>query len=411
MQNQYDVIIVGGGVVGLALALTLSRLPLQIALVDKAAVAVPATGGFDLRVSAVTPVSQRLFRSLGVWAAMTAERVSPFEKIEVWDGPGSGELHFSSRDVGEPLLGHIIENRVLCSALLQAVSAAENIEFICPGQITAMVRVDAGWQLQINDHSVNTSLLIGADGGTSWVREQARIAIREWDYGHKALVASVKTECPHQKTAWQRFLPTGPLAFLPLTDPASSDQWCSIVWSTLPVEADRLAALNDADFKEALAIGFDFRLGAILDVSPRQVFPLYMRHAKHYVQPALALVGDAAHTLHPLAGQGVNLGLLDVAVLYDVLTDAINAKRPFASFTTLRRYERRRKADNLLMLSTVEVLKQLFANQWQPLQYLRNRGLSWVDECALVKNQLIKKAMGFGAQLPSLCTQSKDKDE
>jgi len=211
------------------------------------------------------------------------------------------------------------------------------------------------------------------------------------------VVANVRTAVPHQETAWQRFLPTGPLAFLPLHDGR-----CSIVWSTTPEQADSLLALDERDFGAALAEAFDWRLGAIVEVGPRTAFPLRLQHAHAYVQPGIALIGDAAHVVHPLAGQGVNLGLLDAATLAEVVSDAVAAGQDFASLKTLRRYERWRKGDNLLMLGVMDGFKRLFGNTLPPVRLLRNVGLNLTDAAGPLKNLIARRAMGLAGDLPKL---------
>lgn len=218
-----------------------------------------------------------------------------------------------------------------------------------------------------------------------------------WNYHQKAVVAHVRPEKSHQETAWQRFLPSGPLAFLPLHDGR-----CSIVWSTTPEQADALLALEASAFAEALAEAFDQRLGSILEVGRRGAFPLRLQHAQTYVKPGLALIGDAAHVVHPLAGQGVNLGLLDAAALAEVILDALNAGQDFASFKTLRRYERWRKGDNLLMLAVMDGFKRLFGTALPPVRLLRNIGLNLTDAAGPLKHLIARRAMGLDGDLPRL---------
>jgi 2-octaprenylphenol hydroxylase len=242
-----------------------------------------------------------------------------------------------------------------------------------------------------------TRLLVGADGAQSKVRQLAGIDTRGWNYEQKAVVGNVRTAEPHQATAWQRFLPTGPLAFLPLQDGR-----CSIVWSTTPEQVDALLALDDAAFAEALAEAFDRRLGEIIEVGPRGAFPLRLQHTRDYVKPGLALIGDAAHVVHPLAGQGVNLGLLDAATLAEVILDAITAGQEIGAFRVLRRYERWRKGDNLLMLGVMDGFKRLFSNPLPPVQLLRNLGLNLTDAAGPLKNLIARRAMGLEGDLPRL---------
>lgn len=395
--KQYDLVIVGGGMVGSALACALGDSPLKIAIIEGHELPLdwPARG-FDLRVSAITHASQRLFKHLGVWEAITAERVSPYREMTVWDAGGSGHIHFDSADIGEPDLGHIIENRVITKALWQRAGEFDNIHRHCPATPQRLDLRPGETQLRLADGtSFQTGLLIGADGGNSWVRRQAEIGVNIQHYNQVALVTTVKTEHSHRETAWQRFLPTGPLAFLPLTE-----GYCSIVWSTTPEEAGRLTELAEADFKQQLETAFDARLGRILELGPRASFPIKGQHAQVYVKPHLALIGDAAHTIHPLAGQGVNLGFADASALAQVLLEAHAANSPIGSFKTLRRYERARKGDNLLMLEAMGAFKRLFSNDIPGLREARNLGLHIANRCPPLKHFFMRQVSGGLPQSP-----------
>ena len=399
-ERDYDLIIAGGGMVGSTLAGALGAADLRIALLEGAPLEPLHPGELpDCRVSAINRAAQRIFAALGAWDGMTAWRVSPFRDMRVWDATGFGQIHFDSASLGEPLLGWIIENRVIQAALLESVRRLSTVDWLCPALLeTAEPLAETGWRVRLQDgREFTTRLLIGADGAQSQVRHQAGIAVSGWGYNQNAVVANVRTAESHQQTAWQRFLPTGPLAFLPLADGR-----CSIVWATPPQQADTLLALDDSDFALALADAFDRRLGAIIEVGPRRAFPLRLQHAHTYVQSGLALIGDAAHVVHPLAGQGVNLGLLDAATLAEVILDAVSAGRDFAAFQTLRRYERWRKGDNLLMLGVMDGFKRLFGNALPPVRLLRNIGLNLTDAAGPLKNRIARRAMGLSGDLPRL---------
>ncbi len=400
MNTDYDLIISGGGMVGAMLAAALGHADLNIALLEGTPLERIQPGvELDCRVSAINRASQRMFASVGAWDGMTAWRVSPFRTMRVWDAAGFGQIHFDSADLGEPLLGWIIENRVIQSALLERAQQRPAVTLLNPVALeSAEALAGNGWRVQLTDGRIlTTRLLVGADGAQSKVRQLADIDVRGWDYDQKAIVANVRTAESHQETAWQRFLPTGPLAFLPL-----SDGRCSIVWVMAPESADELLALNDAEFAEALAAAFDQRLGAIGAVGSRGAFPLRLQHARAYVKPGLALMGDAAHVVHPLAGQGVNLGLLDAATLAEVILDALAVGHDFSSIKTLRRYERRRKGDNLLMLGVMDGFKRLFGNAPPPVRLLRNLGLNLTDASGPLKNLIARRAMGLEGDLPRL---------
>ena len=392
--TDYDIVIIGGGMVGASLACALADSTLSIAVIEgREPPADWPTDSFDIRVSAITRASENLFRRLGAWDAMAAMRVQPYEAMEVWDATGSGHIHFDAAELGEPNLGHIIENRVITRALLDRLRSHHNIDYRCPASPKRLLLRSDHAQLQLDDGSLlQTSLVIGADGAHSWLRQQAGIEVQERHYRQTAVVTTVQTGQCHQNTAWQRFLPTGPLAFLPLPEGHSA-----IVWSTSAEEAERLLALDAADFMAELGEAFEHRLGAVTGVGPRGAFPLKGRHAREYVKPHLALVGDAAHTIHPLAGQGVNLGLADVEELASVVLAAHRAQRPVGSFKTLRRYERARRGDNLLMLDAMGAFKALFSNDTPVLRELRNLGLDLTDHAGPLKNLIVARAMGLGS--------------
>ncbi len=400
LNTDYDLIIAGGGMVGAALAGALGEADLRIALLEGAPLdRIRPAAEPDIRVSAINRASQRIFAAIGAWDGMTAWRVSPFRDMRVWDAAGFGQIHFDSADIGEPLLGWIIENRIVQYALLERARQLSAVDLLCPAALeTAQPLAETGWRVRLTDgHEFTTRLLVGADGASSRVRQLAGIDTGGWNYDQKAVVGQVRTAEPHQETAWQRFLPTGPLAFLPLHDGC-----CSIVWSTAPEQADALLALDESAFAEALAGAFDRRLGAIIEVGRRGAFPLRLQHARAYVKPGLALIGDAAHVVHPLAGQGVNLGLLDAATLAEVILDAVAAGQDFASFKTLRRYERWRKGDNLLMLGVMDGFKRLFGHALPPVRLLRNIGLNLTDAAGPLKNLIARRAMGLEGDLPRL---------
>lgn len=389
--QHFDVIIVGGGMVGAALGCTLAARPLKIAVVE----AQPAEAdwpaeSFDLRVSAINRASQRLFEGLGVWQAMVAERVTPYREMVVWDASGQGRIQFDSADIGEPDLGHIIENRVITRALSQRLATLDPVCLIAPGSPSRLRRRPDGHnELQLADGQwLAAPLLVGADGAQSWVRPRAGIEVSTQPYHQRAVVCTVRTERPHGDTAWQRFLPLGPLAFLPLTQ-----GWSSIVWSTSPEQAEALLAAPEAEFRRQLGEAFDHTLGEITAAGPRASFALLGQHARRYVKPGVALIGDAAHAVHPLAGQGVNLGFADVAALAAALRDV--GPTGAASYRALRAYERARKGDNLLMLEGLGLLNRLFANTSPWVREVRNSALSLTDHLPAAKHLFMRQAMGL----------------
>lgn len=401
---QADLIIVGAGMVGSALALALQDQGLEILLVDGGPLSVKPfdpQAAFEPRVSALSVASQRILDRLGVWPGIAARRACPYGEMQVWDGSGTGQIHFSAASVHAESLGHIVENRVVQDALLERLHDSP-IGLLANARLEQLRRSGDGWLLSLNDgRELRAPLLIAADGANSAVRRLAGCATREWDYLHHAIVTSVRCSKPHQATAWQRFTDDGPLAFLPLAGPAG-EHWCSIVWSVTPAEAERLMALDEADFRRALGFAFEHRLGDILQTDPRLCISLRQRHAKRYVDEGLVLVGDAAHSIHPLAGQGVNLGFLDVAVLADVLQHAAQRGERLSDVKVLSRYERRRMPHNLAMMAAMEGFERLFQADPLPVRWLRNAGLNWVDDLPEAKALFVRQALGLAGDLPEL---------
>lgn len=385
--------------VGAALACALGDGALRVALLEGTPLdKIRPSAALDLRVSAISRAAQRIVAAVGAWERIPAERIGPFRNMEVWDAGGSGRIHFDSAAFGEPLLGWIIENRVMQSALLEQLQTFPNVDLLCPVNLALASPQAHGMQLRLEDgRTLQTRLLVGADGAQSQVRHWAGIGVGGWDYPQKAVVSVVGTQQPHRETAWQRFLPAGPLAFLPLHNGC-----CGIVWSTTPAHADNLLQMAESAFALELAEAIEWRLGKITSLAARRAFPLRLQHADVYVRPGVALVGDAAHVVHPLAGQGVNLGLLDAAALAEVLLDAVARRRDIGSLGTLRRYERWRKGENLLMLGVLDGFERLFGSSLPPVRWLRNTGLNLTDALPPVKYLLALRAMGLTGDLPKL---------
>lgn len=398
--NSYDVIVLGGGVVGLALAGALAQGGLKIAVLDRE----PVEAGWDeasrdLRVTAITRASQTLFQRLGAWALMRELRVSPYQHMTVWDTGGAGEVNFDAAELAEPDLGHIIENRVLRLGLYRALNRLGSVDWLCPAAAERLEVDETQARLTLDDGRVlKARLVIGADGARSWLRDAAGIGHAEREYGHHALVANIRTENPHELTAWQRFQADGVLAFLPLSAP----DLCSIVWSTSPERAAELKAMPAEDFNRELGFAFDWRLGQVAVEGPRISFPLAMRHAETYLAPRVALVGDAAHTIHPLAGQGVNLGLMDAASLAEIVLAAHAKGRDIGSHAALRPFERARRGENLAMITAMDGFKRLFGSSLFPVRVARNIGLGLFDALEPVKKLAIRRAMGLAGDVPAL---------
>ncbi len=406
MAQQFDLIVVGAGMVGATLARAVANLPLRIALVDgmplPRATNAPDTGsGYDSRVSAISAASETILDNLGVWQRIPESSRSPYRYMRVWDAEGTGEIGFDADALGELRLGHIVENHLIQGALLESLSET-GITLFGAQRVEGLVRDPHGWRLLLEGgQALQAPLVVAADGAKSKLRELAGFEMREWDYLHNAIVTTIQTERPHQATAWQRFMPTGPLALLPLNDRGQA-HYCSIVWSVVPEHAGRIMALDDEAFREELEHAFESRLGRIIAADARHRIPLRQRHAKRYVMPGLALIGDAAHSIHPLAGQGVNLGLLDAAELYDTLRVALHRGEGIGALTVLQRYERRRMGANLGMMAAMEGFERLFHADALPLRWVRNAGMRLLDGQALIKGGIMRRAMGLSGDLPAL---------
>ena len=396
-----DVLVVGAGIVGGALVRRLAGNGLRVGLVEASPIDTalpdprPDVTGFDARVSALTPASRTLLEALDIWDGIAANACA-YRHMSVWDAEGTGAIDFDATELDVPALGYIVENRAIAAALLDGIGQLGDITLFNPARVSGLHLPEGDTpRLSLEDGSeLSAHLLVAADGAQSRIRQMAGFQTREWDYDHRALVGTVQTEHPHQATAYQRFLPTGPLALLPLPT-REGQHFCSIVWSAQPALADELQALSDGDFCAALSEASEGRLGNILAAAPRGEFPLRQRHSINYVQSGIALVGDAAHSIHPLAGQGVNLGLQDVAVLAEELVSGHARGAALGDVALLGRYQRRRKGENLLMMAAMDGFKRLFENRSLPLRWARNVGMSLTGRVGPLKRRLMRHAMGI----------------
>ncbi|QSA98603.1 UbiH/UbiF/VisC/COQ6 family ubiquinone biosynthesis hydroxylase [Methylococcus sp. EFPC2] len=397
MTEHYDVVIVGGGMVGATLACSLGDSPLKIAIIEDAPPPDFAPDQpHDLRVSAISIASANILKTVGAWRGIVARRLCPFRRMRVWED--KGDVEFRSDDINEPLLGHIVENRIIQLAVLERLHDFRNITLLCPARTRSIEHDSRQSTVTLDDGRVLTArLLVAADGGYSRVRQAAGMGVSAWDYEQHALVLTVETAYPQQDITWQRFTPTGPLAFLPLDGPHAS-----LVWYQTPEEVKRLKALPDEALLAELLAAFPSALGDIKRIEARGSFPLKRQHAQHYIKEGVALIGDAAHMIHPLAGQGVNIGLLDAAALAQVLLNAKRQGLDLGAEKTLREYEKMRRQNNLLMMTTMDLFYRVFGNTVLPLKFIRNLGLGLAERLSPAKKIAMRYAMGLGGRLPRL---------
>jgi 2-polyprenylphenol 6-hydroxylase len=391
--QSVDIAIVGGGMVGLAVACGLQGSGLRLAVIEShQPQPIEADSAPQLRVSAINAASEKLLSRLDVWNDITAERASRYHGMEVWDKDSFGRIAFDDESLGYSHLGHIIENGVIHHALWRKAQRSKEITLLAPAELAQVAWGENEAFLTLKDGNMLTArLVVGADGANSGLRNKADIPLTSWDYRHHALVATIRTTEPHQAIARQAFHGEGILAFLPLSDP----HLCSIVWSLPPEEAAKMLQADNAAFNQALSVAFDNRLGLCEVESERQVFPLTGRYARQFAAHRLALVGDAAHTIHPLAGQGVNLGFMDAAELIDEIRRLHAQGKDFGQHFYLRRYERSRKHSAALMLAGMQGFRELFAGVNPAKKLLRDIGLKLADTLPGVKPQLIRQAMGL----------------
>nr|WP_299245202.1 UbiH/UbiF/VisC/COQ6 family ubiquinone biosynthesis hydroxylase [uncultured Halomonas sp.] len=404
-QERAEIVIVGGGLVGASLAVLLGEAGLAVSVLDarpKALDTAPIGKGQPAqRVSAVTPVSQRLLERLKVWPAL--QRVTPYRGMQVWEAEGSGAISFDADQAGTPVLGHIVENDVMLAALEARLAELPSVTQVFGARVDALQTTGAGRRLILADgRRFMAPLVVAADGARSQLRELAGIEVRAHDTGQTALVTTVRTEHAHGGVARQIFLPTGPLAFLPVTIDGDA-HYCSIVWSTTPQEAERLSALSREALSDALATAFEHRLGKVEVIDDAIEVPLVQRHASRYVEEGLALIGDAAHSIHPLAGQGVNLGFMDAAVLAEEVIEAHQRGAELGDLRILSRYARRRRGDNTTMLALMDGFRLLFGAEHPALRLARNVGLSSVDRLLPLKRVIMRQAVGERGRLPASC--------
>lgn len=397
-----DVVISGGGMVGLTLGLALAQGGLKTLIVDAAPPATVLEPGFDGRVSALAYASVRMMRALGVWEGLK-DHAQSIREILVTDGKIAAatspfSLHFDSQEVGAEALGYIAENRHIRSSLYDAVARAADLELVAPASVKSVAMESSGAVVTLADGSqVAAALVIAADGRESRLRAEMGIHVIGWSYPQVGIVATVEHEKPHNGVAYEHFLPSGPFAILPMTGNRSS-----LVWTEAKTKAPALLALDEAGFNAELARRFGDHLGTTKSAGPRWSYPLSFHLARDFVKPRFAVAGDAAHGIHPIAGQGLNLGLKDAAALAEVLLDAGRLGRDIGALDTLKRYERWRRFDSFTLAASTDALNRLFSNDIAPLRHLRDLGLGIVDSIGPARRFFMRHAGGDIGKLPRL---------
>ena len=387
-MNKFDCTIIGAGMVGGAIAVALADLGLKVVLIDKfAPEPFAAEQAFDIRVSAISLASQHLLEQLGAWSTIASWRVAPYRRLAVWENEAS-YTEFNAESIGQQHLGHIIENRLIQLALWQLAQQHPNITLLCPEQLQGIEQLDDEVLVTLSERSFSAKLLCACDGANSQVRELVNIGLTGWDYQQSAMLVNVKTEYEQQDITWQQYLPTGPVAMLPMPG-----QYASLVWYHQRDEIKRLQVLPNKQLAEQMMAVFPKRLGGI-EVLDKGGFPLTRRHANQYFKGNVVLLGDAAHTINPMAGQGVNLGFKDVKALQSVVAEAIADGKSWHSKSVLQRYEKKRRADNLLMMSGMDALYKGFSQPSPIIKGLRNIALAGINKVPLVKNKVLAYACG-----------------
>jgi len=402
MSNKpdYDLLIVGGGMVGASLAIALSGQGLRLGLIEAHVPGDPGQPGYDDRAIALAYGSRRIFESMQLWSDIRDD-AQPIEKIHISDRGHFGFTRLSAKEEGVPVLGHVVTARRLGFSLLGRLRQCGDVEVIAPAEVVAVSSNERSANVQIKfqgeERSLSSKLLIAADGGKSFVREQLQIPVQQWEYGQTAVVTNITPSQPHNNVAYERFTDTGPIALLPM-----SEGRCAVVWTVRDEQLEDVMSLDDGQFLKAFQLRFGYRLGRFTRVGRRHSYPLSLLRARESVRQRIAIIGNAAHTLHPIAGQGFNLGIRDVAALVDVVLDAHRAGADIGDEAVLARYQTWRSGEQRGVALATDSLVRLFTNPLHTVQLGRNLGLLAMDLLPASKHRVARGAMGLIGRLPRL---------
>lgn len=405
-QSDFDLLIVGGGMVGASLACALGDSPLKVGVIEATPFESASQPSFDARTLALAYGTRCIFDSLGLWQAIEQRGVTPIRRIHVSDRGHAGSSHLDSQSEGVEALGYVAETRLLGQVLHDRMRSFRNVEFLCPAQVSQVnleaTRASVTITEQTGSRQLSARLLVAADGGNSLTRQLLGIKTFRMGYDQHAVIANVAIDGDHQGVAYERFTASGPMALLPSRDPDGRENVFALVWTVKSAERDEVLRLDDAAFLAQLQQRFGERAGRFVKVGERSIYPLGWMQSREHVRPRLAIIGNAAHTLHPVAGQGFNLGLRDVAVLAQVVVDGVKRGQDPGELTLLREYARWRRRDQLETALFTDGLVRTFSTAFPPLALARNIGLALVDILPPVKHALARHAMGLGGKLPRL---------
>ncbi|WP_426369184.1 FAD-dependent monooxygenase [Pseudocolwellia sp. HL-MZ7] len=393
-MKNFDCVVIGGGMIGAASAVALANLGLKIAIVELSPCQVfSAQSSFDLRASAISVATQQLLEQLDVWQSLSQKRMCPYSRLGVWETELS-YTEFDAKNIEQSILGHIVENKLIQLSLWEVISSNNNITTFCPDTLISFTQNSEQVIVELESETITAKLLVAADGANSKVRSLANIGVTGWDYNQSAMLINVETQLPQQNITWQQFYETGPVAMLPLSGESELGGYASLVWYHQKSEIKRLSSLSNHQLEAEIMQHFPTRLGKI-KVLDKGAFPLTRKHANTYQKNRVLLLGDSAHTINPMAGQGVNIGFKDVKALQHIIAKAIGNGESWSNINVLARYEKQRRTDNLMMMTTMDMLYSSFSHPSTIAKVVRNVGLLLANHSGAIKNKALAYACGL----------------